>query len=125
MYSISVTGHVNAGEGSSHCAKREIEEELGLSVAEIEVEFLFSFFQEATLSRLYIDRQFNDVYLVHADIDPLQINVDEAEVEEARFVTFEDFRDMIINDSHELAPVYKNECQDLVYFLAHINEQSR
>jgi isopentenyldiphosphate isomerase len=116
-YSISVTGHFAAGESSSDCLKREIHEELGLNTAELQFDFLFSFFQEAVLNELYIDRQFNDVYMTHADLAVDRILFDPAEVSEVRFVPFKYFCDMVLNTSLELAPVYASECRDLVYYL--------
>lgn len=117
FYSISVLGHVNAGESSAETVRREVEEELGLDVDRLRFDFLFSFFQEATLSETYIDRQFSDVYITRADIDPAFIKFDPAEVAEIKFVSFERFREMVADHSSGLAPVYENECQDLIYFL--------
>ncbi len=117
FFSISVAGHVDAGESSSTCVRREVEEELGLDSSQLKFDFLFSFFQEAVLSETYIDRQFNDVYVTRTDINPETIRVDPSEVAEVEFVPFERFREMAIDGSNGLAPVYANECRDLVYFL--------
>ena len=117
FFSISVAGHVDAGESSSACVRREIEEELGLDGSQLKFDFLFSFFQEAVLSETYIDRQFNDVYVTHADITLEALRLDHSEVAEGMFVPFERFREMVIDGSNGLAPVYANECRDLVYFL--------
>ncbi len=122
FFSISVLGHVNAGEFSSATVKREVEEELGIDVSQLKFDFLFSFFQEAILSETYIDRQFIDVYVTHAKIDPNFIKFDRSEVSEIKFVSFESFREMVSNESSGLAPVYVNECRDLVYFLGNALE---
>jgi len=117
VYSISVVGHVNAGEFSADAVRREIQEELGLDASSIKIDFLFSYFQEATLNESYIDRQFNDVYICTHDIDIQQLHPDPAEVSEVVFVPFDDFRKTVSSRSSELAPVYARECRDLVYFL--------
>jgi isopentenyl-diphosphate delta-isomerase len=117
VFSISVLGHINAGEFSTATVRREIEEELGIDTADLKIEFLFSYFSQAVLSETYIDRQFNDVYVTRADIDPGQIHMDQAEVSEVRFVPFEHFRKMLTDPQSELAPVYTDECRDLTYFL--------
>jgi isopentenyl-diphosphate Delta-isomerase len=118
IYSISVLGHVDAGEYSSATVRREIEEELGVSAAQWQIEFLFTYFSEATLNETYIDRQFNDVYITWADLEPKTIKFDPSEVAEVKFVPFEAFRDMVMNQTGEVAPVYERECRDLVYFLS-------
>ncbi len=117
FFGISVTGHIKAGEFSSDCVRREVEEELGIDSSQLKLDFLFSFFQEAILNETYIDRQFNDVYITRADIQPEMIAFDRSEVSEVKFVSFEHFREMVMSTSTELAPVYANECRDLVYFL--------
>jgi len=117
VYSISVLGHVDAGEYSAATVRREIEEELGVDPTHWKIDLLFSYFSEATLSETYIDRQFNDVYITWADLDPEAIKFDPAEVAEVKFVPFEAFRDVVLNQTGEVAPVYERECRDLVYFL--------
>jgi isopentenyl-diphosphate delta-isomerase len=117
FFGISVTGHLQAGECSSACVRRELAEELGIDSAPFQLDFLFSFFQEAILHETYIDRQFNDVYLARVDIQSEMIQFDRSEVSEVRFVSFERFCEMVFNKSTELAPVYANECRDLIYFL--------
>lgn len=115
--SISVLGHVDAGETSASTVRREIEEELGLDASSLRIDFLFSYLSEATLAEDYIDRQFNDVYLTRAELDPAQLRFDPAEVAEIVFVPLERFRAMLADPASKLAPVYAAECGDLFYFL--------
>ena len=58
MLSMSLTGHVEAGESSSTALNREIEEELQLEPFRMRLHFLFSYRHDETLSPTYIDRQF-------------------------------------------------------------------
>lgn len=117
VFSISVLGHINAGEFSAATVRREIEEELGVDASDWKIEFLFSYFTQATLSETYIDRQFNDVYITRADVQTEQIRFDPLEVSEVKFVLFDEFRGMLADTESELAPVYAAECRDLIYFL--------
>jgi ADP-ribose pyrophosphatase YjhB (NUDIX family) len=48
--SISVTGRVQAGESSNTAMRRELQEALGLSPADVKIDFLFSFKQDATIN---------------------------------------------------------------------------
>src|SRR6266508_1694615 len=82
FFTISVLGHVNAGEFSSATARREVEEELGINASQLKIDFLFSYFSEAILNETYIDRQFNDVYVTRADIEPELLQLDRTEVTE-------------------------------------------
>src|SRR5579859_3524312 len=96
-FSISVLGHIKAGEYSSDCVKREVQEELRLNAALLQFDFLFSYFQEAILNETYIDRQFNDVYVTRAEIEPESLNFDRSEVSEVKFVPFDTFQEMVLN----------------------------
>ena len=117
VFTISVLGHVDAGEFSSATVRREVEEELGIDASQLKFDFLFSFFQEAFVSETYIERQFSDVYVTYTDLDIDLIKFDRSEVAELKFVPFESFLEMVSNKSSGLAPVYEDECRDLVYFL--------
>lgn len=117
MWGISVTGHIGTGEYSSQAAERELQEEIGVPAEDVKLRFLFSFYQEATLRPDYIDRQFNDVYVVEADLPVSVLKVDPQEISEVRYVAFDEFEAMVSDGASGLAPVYQRECRDLVYFL--------
>jgi isopentenyl-diphosphate Delta-isomerase len=117
MFSISVTGHIEAGESSSSTVRREIQEELGINTDDLQIDFLFSFRQDAEISPEYIDRQINDVYAAWTDFDIDRVQFDRKEVSEVKLVSFSDFTKMVEDNTGELAPVYARECPDVVYFL--------
>lgn len=116
-WGISVTGRVGAGESSSGAVRREVEEELSISASRLKIDFLFSYFQEVILDETYINRQFNDVYVTHADVEPELMRFDHSEVSEVRFFPFEAFLEMASNESSGFTSVYANECRDLAHFL--------
>ena len=67
MWDISSAGHVSAGDGSVDTALREVEEELGLRIPRAALELLFVYKQQSsdpTASRVFINNEFNDVFLV-------------------------------------------------------------
>lgn len=74
--SISVTGHVDAGEFSQQAMEREIHEGGGVEPSKLNLKFMFSIKSEFAISADYIDRQFNDVYIG---------KVDELKLEEVHF----------------------------------------
>ena len=114
MFSISVTGHVDTGESSCEAVGRELKEELGLNPKFVKIEFLFSVRKDAYLKPDYIDRQINDIYVCWADFKVEEINFDRNVVTEIKLVPFKEFEKMVIQESSELAPVYKDECSKLV-----------
>jgi isopentenyldiphosphate isomerase len=116
-YTISTAGHIDAGEASATSIRRETAEELGIDSSQLTFDFLFSYFREVTLSETYIDREFHDVYLTRADIDPQTIRFDPAEVSEVKFVSFGEFQRMTLDASSGLVPGLADACRDLAYFL--------
>jgi len=123
-YSISVVGHVDAGEYSHMAVKRELKEELGISI-DHDIEFLFSFRQDAELSPSYIDRQINDLYVCYIDQNQ-PIKFEKKDVSTIQWVSFKAFQKMVEAASRgqgDLAPVYTHSCTDLIYFLSHKNKK--
>lgn len=117
IFSISVTGHIDAGEGSKEAVKRELQEELGLFVDDANVEFLFSLRQDIEVSPTYIDRQLNDVYACWLDFKVEDIAFSPNEVSEVKLIPFSEFEAMVKNKESDLAPVYEEECTRLVSLL--------
>jgi len=113
MYSISLTGHIDSGEGSSKALKRELKEELGLNHYEIKYSFLFSYRKDAKLGD-YIDKQFNDVYVGRTNVDLKDINYDKSEVEKLEFVPFSEFRSMVESSKPVIAPVYGDALNEIL-----------
>lgn len=115
---ISVLGHVDAGESSMDTAERELEEELGLSREKVATRFLFSYRRDAILNDEYIDRQFNDVYAASGDFALSDVAIDNSEVTGVSLVEFAEFMAMTSDPNSALADVYRDEARDLVYFLS-------
>lgn len=114
MFSISVVGHVNAGENSYEAVARELQEELRLDPKHVQIYLLFSIRRDAYLSPSYIDRQWNDIYVGWADFKLYDIAFDRDVISEVRLVSFEAFDIMVKQSSEELAPVYQEDWSQLV-----------
>ncbi|KAI9070830.1 hypothetical protein K1719_047207 [Acacia pycnantha] len=73
LWDISSAGHITAGDSSLISARRELEEELGLTLPRDAFELLFVFLQECVINDgKYINNEFNDVYLV-TTLDPIPL----------------------------------------------------
>ncbi|GKC26311.1 NUDIX hydrolase 3-like protein [Tanacetum coccineum] len=73
LWDISSAGHVSAGDTSLITARRELQEELGVTLPNDAFELLFVFLQECvTNGGKFIDNEFDDVYLV-TTLDPIPL----------------------------------------------------
>ena len=85
-WDLSAGGFVLSGESSLRAARRELEEELGLSLEEEALRFLF------TEPFSYV---LDDYYLARAEADPEALSLEEEEVAEARWFGEEEVAAMI------------------------------
>ncbi len=113
MWSISVTGHVDAGEESWAAVQRELKEELGMDVAAQDFTFLFTYRRDAELRPTYIDRQFHDVYACWVDFEIDKVAFDKTAVSEVKLVSLAEFEQMV-DAAVALAPVYGDACKRVV-----------
>lgn len=102
-WDISCGGHVGAGETTLHTALREVMEELGLTIPEKDMHYLFTYPETLTWGE-FSSSEFVDVFLVR----PFRINdgvtLQESEVAEAKFVPLETFYQMINQQEKCLVP---------------------
>ncbi len=123
--SISVTGHVDAGETSQAAAQRELREELGIDIDTGQLKFLFSLRQDSTLGSHYIDRQFNDIYVCRFISEIPKIILNPNEVSEVQWVPFTTFEAMVKDPKSELASTYEVECDRVATWLKGVPKSMR
>lgn len=116
LYSISVTGHVNAGESSHDAMDREIKEELGLDPALMKIRFLFSY-KSFVDTIHYKDYQFNDVYVCYYEHQLENIPYDKHAITHLKWVSIEEFTALTQNPHSDVAQVYQREWPAVVRLL--------
>ena len=97
--------------------RRELQEELGLKPANVKIDFLFSFRRNTTINATYIDRQFHDVYIGKADLKVQDLVLGTNAVSKVEQIDWSAFQIMVLGEKEELAPVYAQALQDVMYFL--------
>uniref|UniRef100_A0A1D1YZG0 Nudix hydrolase 3 n=1 Tax=Anthurium amnicola TaxID=1678845 RepID=A0A1D1YZG0_9ARAE len=107
LWDISSAGHISAGDSSLTSARRELQEELGISLPEDAFELLFVFLQECVINDgTYINNEFNDVYLV-TTLDPIPLEaftLQDTEVSSVRYILLEEYKNSLAQEDEEYVP---------------------
>jgi isopentenyl-diphosphate delta-isomerase type 1 len=88
LWDISCAGHLSAGDTSLDAAVRELNEELGISVAELsQLHYLFRIFSSYISSNSLIkDNEFSDVYILRID-NTTMIQFCPEEISEIKYIS--------------------------------------
>jgi len=103
LWDISAAGHVSAGEDSTVSALREIEEEIGLKVRKEDLNFL----KIKKIKGVYNDVRNNEfcyVYFLKYSGDISKLKLQEEEVEEIRFISFDNFEKELKTNPEKYVP---------------------
>lgn len=109
-WAISCAGHISAGSNSIETAIKEVKEELGFGLTENDFNFMFkNKFEKIDPDGAFIDREFNDVYLVEKDIDADNLFIDKNELSEVKLIHYAKLRDLIENKKIQFTPNKKEQ----------------
>lgn len=104
-WDISSAGHISAGEPTVVGAQREILEELKISIPENKLEFLGTVRSESIhQDGKYINREFQDVFLVTMDINLSSLTPQASEVIEFVFWPWQELQKRAEAQDPELVP---------------------
>lgn len=104
LWDMPCAGHVDAGETSKQGAIREAKEEIGVDVSEEEMIFWFEYIEDDAW-------EIGQVFLFKCDKKADEFILQEEEVEEVKWLSFEEFKELLY--SEKWVPMDK-EYKDLV-----------
>lgn len=107
LWDISSAGHISAGDTPLLTARRELQEELGITLPADAFEFLFVYLQEDVINDgKYINNEYNDVYLVTL-VDPIPIEaftLQESEVSAVKYIKWKEYEELQRRKDASLVP---------------------
>lgn len=103
LWSLFVKGHVQAGETSIEASIREINEEIGITIKENELTYLYTI-KEETNNQGYMENIFYDTYILRKKIKLDDIVIQEDEVSEVKYMDINDVYNSIQNNSESFVP---------------------
>lgn len=104
LWEVSCSGHVDSKESSLQAAKRELKEELGLSVQDQELIFLKRFFEPSVLNETYVNNEFKDLYLIHTNKTLDQFHFPEEEISALRWIDLSELTEKITHKDPRFVP---------------------
>ena len=104
LYDMPSAGHVPAGESMIDGAIRETEEELGIETKAEDYKFICEYIWDETL-------EIAQVYLMHLDAKVEDFRLQESEVSEIKWVSFDEFKEIFYSD--DFVP-FKDDYKKLV-----------
>lgn len=99
---ISCAGHISAGDSALDSALRELHEELGLELAESDLEHIGAVKSARTDEPKYLNNEFTEIYLVRRDFDPAILKLQPEEVSECFFLPYREFKAMVTRRDPDL-----------------------
>ena len=95
LWDVSAAGHISAGESLIDAAIRETREELGLEIRAAELQHVASLREQSVLNGgTYIDNEVHEIFIVRRNVDVRALRLQKEEVDDARLVTWDEFRAM-------------------------------
>lgn len=117
MYDISAAGHLSAGDTPIQGALREVEEELGIKLDEKDLVKIGEVRQTGIKNEgTYINKEYNDVYVVHTNLTIENFTIQESEVGHIKYIKIEEFKRWIEENKKDLV-MHPNEFKLLFEYL--------
>ena len=107
-------GHVISGENSVQAILREVQEELGLTLQEKEIELVFP-------NRAY--DCFVDLYYTKKEVELENLQLEKKEVESVKWMNLEEIKHLKENDA--FLECHYDGLQECIYFLEKIKEEEK
>lgn len=123
IWDVSVAGHIDAGETPIQAAIRETKEEIGIIISENSLEFIGVFESFKSYGNGIIDNEFNNTFIAKINEPISKFSIQEEEVEAVKFITLNDFKNLIDNagETSHLVPINKDYYK---FVLEHIKNKT-
>ena len=120
MWDISVAGHISSGQDSLSAAAREINEEvsinLGYRVDIKEFRYMYSFRKMQVFSNEMVENQYYDFFILRkSNIAIDNIKYQESEVQNIKFCSMSELREMINNNQIVDRPEVYSELENYIF----------
>lgn len=95
LWDVSVAGHIDTGETAKQGAIREIYEEIGLSLGELDLKLIGVFKCFQSYSNGITDNEFHNTFIAKLNVPLAKLTPQESEVEALKLVSFDEFQNIL------------------------------
>lgn len=95
MWDVSVAGHIDAGETIKSGAIREIQEEIGLTIKDVDLKPVGIFEAFQSYDNGIIDNEFYNTFISELKVDINKLTLQKEEVESIKLVSFSTFKNLL------------------------------
>lgn len=103
LWAISAAGHVLSGETSIESGIRELEEELDVKAKPEELKHLFTIKRTQPYKNSFL-RTFDDVYLIHKNIDVDKTKVQVEELTDIKYIYYKYLQEILTEKDKDYVP---------------------
>ncbi|MEM9144271.1 MAG: NUDIX domain-containing protein, partial [Bacteroidota bacterium] len=96
LWDVSVAGHIGSGETPKASAVREVQEEIGLGIAKVDLEKIGYFKSVHQHGANLIDCEYHHTFLCALKTPLESLKKQESEVEELKLISFAQFQEDVI-----------------------------
>lgn len=108
LWDVSVAGHVSAGESIIKGAIREVKEEIGLDLKEVDLTPIDIRKNTNRFSNGVIDCEFQHVFLAKLETEASSLRIQEAEVDAVRLFSFKELQQCMLKNHPDFTIVPAN-----------------
>lgn len=115
-WTVTIGGHISSGEDSITTCIKEAKEEIGMEIAESDLEFICTTkTQTVHNNNTYFNNEFRDIYLVRRNLNVDKLSLQKDEVAEIKFIDVEKFKEKIDNKDPKFVTHYEEYNQLFEY----------
>ncbi len=104
LWDVSVAGHISAGEKPIISAIREVQEEIGLTIKQHNLDFIGTYKKRIQHSKDLIDYELHHIYMCKINFDVKSLKIQKEEVAEVNLISIQNLIKLVHSNESNFVP---------------------